>query len=58
MLLIRKELKGTLREPPNKKSDTASDATNMLGIVRIRRFKTIIRRVMKFPTNKKTKISA
>ena len=41
----------------NDASETASDATNMFGIVRIRGFSIIARSVNTFPTNKNNKIS-
>ena len=41
---------------PKHKSVTASDATNILVIVRRRRFSSITRRVMEFPANKNDKI--
>ena len=46
----------TLKTPSNK-SETASDATNMFGIVRIRRFNNRTRSVKEFPTNRNNKIS-
>ena len=42
---------------PNDKSETASDVTNMFGIVRIRGFNITTRSVKTFPTNKNNKIS-
>ena len=47
---------GAERKTPNNKSETASDATNMFAIVRIRRFNNITRSVRKFPTNRKNTI--
>ena len=48
---------GPAPRTPMSKSERASDATNMFGIVIIRRFKNITKNVMKFPTNKNNKIS-
>ena len=42
---------------PNDKSETASDVTNMFGIVRIRGFNITTRSVKTFTTNKNNKIS-
>ena len=42
---------------PNDKSETASDVTNMFGIVRIRGFNITTRSVKTFPTNKNNKTS-
>ena len=53
MLECLMALKG---KTPNNKSETASDATNMFAIVRIRRFNNITRSVRKFPTNRKNTI--
>ena len=49
---------GAARKTPNNKSETASDATNMFAIVRIRRFNIITRSVRKFPTNRNNTIRA
>ena len=46
----------TLKTPINK-SETVSDATNMFGIVLIRRFDNITRSVREFPTNRNNTIS-
>ena len=48
---------GPAPRTPMSISERASDATNMFGIVIIRRFNNITRSVMKFPTNKNNKIS-
>ena len=45
----------TLKTPINK-SETASDATNMFGIVLIRRFNIITKSVRQFPTNRNNTI--
>ena len=49
--------KGTELQRPNNRSETASDATNMFGIVLIRWFNNITRSVREFPTNKSNRIS-
>ena len=43
--------KGPEVTAPMKKSETASDVTNIFGIVRNRRFSNMTKRVKKFPTN-------
>ena len=48
---------GTEQKSPIDKSETASDATNMFGVVLIRRFNNIARSVKLFPRNKSNKIS-
>ena len=49
-------VKGTVLKTPSNKSETASDATNMFGMVRIRRFNNRTRSVKEFPTNRNNEI--
>lgn len=51
------KLKGQAVKSPKAKSETASDATNIFGLVRICRFNSIIARVIKFPANKTNSMS-
>ena len=48
---------GSALKTPINKSETASDATNMFGIVLILRFDNITRSVREFPTNRNNTIS-
>ena len=50
-------LKGTALTTPKNKSETAIDATNMFGILRIRLYNNITRSVKEFPTNRNNNIS-